>query len=64
MGVAQLALVDDVPSVVCAQKGKPRVVVGFTIEDGRIIGIEQVADPKRVRRMRIELRAKRRAADR
>lgn len=60
--MAQLALVDGVPSVVWAHKGKPRVVLGFTIEDGRIIGIEQVADPKRVSRMRIERLAKRRAA--
>ena len=64
MGVAQLALVDGVPSVVWAHEGRPRVVVGFTIADGKIIGIEQVADPERVSRMRIELLAKRRAAGR
>ncbi len=57
MGAAQLALVDGVPSVVWAHKGRPRVVVGFTIEDGRIIGMEQVADPERVSQMRIELLA-------
>jgi RNA polymerase sigma-70 factor (ECF subfamily) len=64
MGVAQLALVDGVPSVVWAHEGRPRVVVGFTVVEGKIIGIEQVADPERVSRMRIELLAKRRAAGR
>lgn len=57
MGVAQLALVDGVPSAVWAHKGRPRVVFGFTIEDGRIIGIELAADPKRLGRMKIELLA-------
>ena len=54
---AQLALIDGVPGAVWAPKGKPRVVFGFTIEDGKIIGIELVADPERLGRMKIELLA-------
>jgi RNA polymerase sigma factor (sigma-70 family) len=54
---AQLALIDGVPGAVWAPKGRPRVVFGFTIEDGRIIGIEPAADPERLGRMKIELLA-------
>jgi RNA polymerase sigma-70 factor (ECF subfamily) len=57
MGVAQLALLDGVPGAVWAHKGRPRVVFSFTIEDGRIVGIEQVADPARLGRTKIELLA-------
>jgi RNA polymerase sigma factor (sigma-70 family) len=54
---AQLALIDGVPGAVWAHNGRPRVVFGFTIEDGRIIGIELAADPERLGRMKIELLA-------
>jgi hypothetical protein len=57
---AQLALIDGVPGAVWAPKGRPRVVFGFTIEDGRITGIELAAEPERISRLNIEILAKRR----
>ena len=54
---AQLALIDGVPGAVWAPKGRPRVVFGFTIEDGRITGIELAAEPERISRLNIEILA-------
>jgi RNA polymerase sigma factor (sigma-70 family) len=45
---ARPALVDGVPGLVWASGGRPRVVFGFTITDGRIVEIEMVADPERI----------------
>jgi RNA polymerase sigma factor (sigma-70 family) len=45
---AQPALVNGAPSLVWAQAGRPRVVFGFTITDGRIVEIEMLADPERL----------------
>jgi RNA polymerase sigma factor (sigma-70 family) len=45
---ARLALVDGSAGAVWAQGGEPRVVFGFTIEDGKITGIEMIADPDRL----------------
>jgi RNA polymerase sigma-70 factor (ECF subfamily) len=45
---AQLALIDGVVGAVWAQGGRPRVVFGFTVEDGKIVGIEMLADPDRL----------------
>jgi RNA polymerase sigma factor (sigma-70 family) len=43
---AQVAVVDGAPGLVFAVNGTPRVVFGFAIaDDGRIIGIDQTADP-------------------
>jgi len=36
---------------VWAQGGRPRVVFGFTIRHGKIIAIELVADPERLRQL-------------
>ena len=52
---AQLALVDGMPGAVWAHNGKPRVVFGFAVEDGKITGIELAADSERLGRMKIEL---------
>ncbi len=54
---AQLALIDGRPGAVWAPKGKPVVVFAFTIEDGKIAGIELLADRERIGRMKIELLA-------
>ena len=43
---AQLALVDGTPGAVWAQGGQPRVVFNFTIKDGKIVGIDLLADPE------------------
>jgi RNA polymerase sigma factor (sigma-70 family) len=45
---AKPALVDGAPGLVWASGGRPRVVFGFTITDGRIVEIEMVADPERI----------------
>ena len=42
---ARLALVDGVAGAVWASKGRPRVVFGFTVADGRISAISLRADP-------------------
>jgi RNA polymerase sigma factor (sigma-70 family) len=42
---ARLALVDGVAGAVWAYKGRPRVVFGFTITDGKISAISLRADP-------------------
>jgi RNA polymerase sigma factor (sigma-70 family) len=39
------ALVDGVVGLVWAQRGTPRVVFGITMSDGKIVAIEQLADP-------------------
>ena len=43
-----LALVDGEPGAVWAQGGTPRVVFRFTIEGGRIVAMELLADPERL----------------
>lgn len=52
---ARLALIDGVPGGVWAPGGTPRVAFGFTILNGRVVGIELAADAERLGRMRIEL---------
>ncbi|HEY3084993.1 MAG TPA: sigma-70 family RNA polymerase sigma factor [Candidatus Dormibacteraeota bacterium] len=46
--VAQPVLIDGAPGLVWESGGKPRVVFAFTIEDGRITGIELIADTERI----------------
>jgi RNA polymerase sigma factor (sigma-70 family) len=48
---ARPALVDGVPGLVWTAGGRPRVVFGFGITDGRIVEIELVADPERIGRL-------------
>jgi RNA polymerase sigma factor (sigma-70 family) len=48
---ARPALVDGAAGAVWAPGGRPRVVFGFTITDGRIVEIELLADPERLRRL-------------
>ena len=48
---ARPALVDGAAGLVWAQGGRPRVVFGFTISDGKIVAIDMVADPQRLRRL-------------
>ncbi|HCT80909.1 MAG TPA: RNA polymerase subunit sigma-70 [Micromonosporaceae bacterium] len=42
---ARLALIDGAAGAVWAQDGRPRVVFTFTISDGKIAGIDLLADP-------------------
>ncbi len=48
---AQRALVNGAAGLVWAPGGRPRVVFGFTIASGKIIDIELIADPKRLRQL-------------
>jgi RNA polymerase sigma factor (sigma-70 family) len=52
---ARPALVDGAPGAVWAPDGRPRAVWHFTIVDGRIVGIELVADPDHVGRIEVTL---------
>jgi RNA polymerase sigma factor (sigma-70 family) len=49
--VARPALVDGAWGAVWASGGRPRVVFGFTISRGKIVEIELVADPERLRQL-------------
>jgi hypothetical protein len=48
---AQAALVDGAAGAVWAPGGQPRAVVGFTIARDRIVEIELLADPERLRQL-------------
>lgn len=52
---AQLALIDGLPGAVWAPGGTPRVAFAFTIQDGRVVEIELLADPQRLSGLTIEL---------
>ncbi len=45
---ARLALIDGIVGAVWAPKGKPRVVLGFTIVGEKITAIDLIADPTRL----------------
>ena len=45
---ARIALLDGVPGLVWSQRGEPRMLFGFTIADGKITGIEMIADAGRI----------------
>jgi hypothetical protein len=48
---AQPALVNGAAGAVWAPGGRPRVVVGFTITRGKIVEIDILADPERLRQL-------------
>jgi RNA polymerase sigma-70 factor (ECF subfamily) len=52
---AQLALVNGEAGLVWAPGGQPRVVFGFTIAHGKIIAINLIADPERLRRLDLRI---------
>ena len=45
---ARLALLDGAPGLVWTHRGEPRMVFAFTVVDGRVIGIELIADAARL----------------
>src|SRR5262245_8128432 len=45
---AQPASVDGIPGLVWARQGRVQVVFGFSFSNGRIVGIEMIADPARI----------------
>jgi hypothetical protein len=48
---AQPALVNGAAGAVWAPGGRPRVVFGFTITRGKIVAIDVLADPERLRQL-------------
>jgi RNA polymerase sigma-70 factor, ECF subfamily len=52
---ARPALVDGIPGLVWAQGGLPRVVFAFTIARGKIMEIDLIADPERLRELDLAL---------
>jgi len=52
---AQPALVDGAVGAVWAPGGRPRVVFGFTITEGKIVAIDVLADPERLGRLDLAL---------
>ena len=48
---AKLALVNCAIGLVWATGGEPRVVFDFTIMDGKIVAIDMLADPERLREL-------------
>jgi RNA polymerase sigma factor (sigma-70 family) len=50
---AQLALLDGTVGAVWAPEGQPRAAFNFTVEDGRIVGIDLVADQERIRQLEV-----------
>ncbi|MET8439141.1 sigma-70 family RNA polymerase sigma factor [Streptomyces sp900116325] len=53
---ARPALIDGLPGAVWAPGGGPRVVIGFTVEAGRIVAIGLVADADHLDRMDLRIR--------
>jgi RNA polymerase sigma-70 factor (ECF subfamily) len=45
------ALVNGAAGAVVTVRGRPFAVIGFTVADGRIVEIDAIADPDRVRRV-------------
>lgn len=45
------ALVNGAAGVVVVVKGRPFAIMGFTVRDGRIVAIDAIADPERVKRL-------------
>jgi len=45
------ALVNGSAGVVVTMRGRPFAVMSFTLTDGKIAGIDTIADPERVRRI-------------
>lgn len=52
---AQPALVNGAAGAVWAPGGRPRVVFGFTITRGKIVEIDLLADPERLRQLELAI---------
>jgi RNA polymerase sigma-70 factor (ECF subfamily) len=51
----RLALVNGTPGLVTVPGGQPYSVVGFTIRHGKIVQIDILADPERLRQLRLSV---------
>ncbi len=52
---ARLASIDGAAGAVWAPGGQPRIVFGFTVTDGKVVGISLLADPERLRQLDLVL---------
>jgi hypothetical protein len=52
---AQPALVNGAAGVIVAPRGRLLMVLGFTITSGKIVEIDAVADPARLRQLNLAL---------
>jgi RNA polymerase sigma factor (sigma-70 family) len=52
---ARPALVDGLAGIAWAPGGRPRVVFDFTVHDGKVVEIETIADPERLRDLDVTL---------
>jgi ketosteroid isomerase-like protein len=52
---AEMALIDGVPGAVWAAGGRPIVVFGFAVRNGKVVEIELAADTERLSRLKIEI---------
>ena len=52
---ARVALLDGTPGLVVAPRGHLRLVLAFTVDDGRIASVDVVADPARLRGLEVSL---------
>jgi RNA polymerase sigma-70 factor (ECF subfamily) len=55
LGIAQPALVNGAAGVVIAPGGRPSAVVGFTVRRGKIVEIDMLVDPARLRRLDLKI---------
>ena len=51
---ARLALLDGEPGLIWTHRGEVRMAFAFTVVDGRVAGIELIADPARIAAMGVE----------
>jgi len=49
------ALLNSIPGAVWVQGGEPRMVFSFRINDGKITGIDMIADPERIGELDIDV---------
>ena len=52
---ARPALVGGSVGLVWAPGGDPQVAFGFTITEGKVVAIELIADPERIRELEVEI---------
>jgi RNA polymerase sigma-70 factor (ECF subfamily) len=52
---AQPALVNGAAGLAWAPGGRPRAVMGFTIVRGKIVAIDLIGDPERLRRLEVAI---------
>jgi RNA polymerase sigma-70 factor (ECF subfamily) len=57
------ALTNGAAGVVVTVRGRPFVVMGFTVTEGKIVAIDVIADPERVRKTSADVLSKQQEVD-